>query len=737
MMAEAGENGKKSRLFTGERVVNFRPVFLLALAAACAAFSARFSGWYSLLSALPVTAAAAAVALLKRKGALRRGRRFGMRGAAVFIALLAIVFCGTAAGFQLVREGYEGAPAFDGECYIAGTVHEANAYDYGYRLTLKDVQVMNGDGYFSAEYKMYAYVSGGEHVPAGTRVRFFAEIETMDFFAYGEVNSYPVLDGVKYRAFVGAENVEYAGKSFDLFGSVRDALRGALFSGMEEEQAGVAYAMLTGDSGLIDEGMLDSFRYGGTAHVFAVSGLHIGVVYGLLSALMKKLRAKPFVRLPVIAAVLVFYAGVCGFSPSSVRAMIMCLALSFAGAVGLKYDALNSVSLAALCVLLVNPVYFYQVGFRLSVAAAGGIIVLGGSLSRLLARVPHMPGKLASAVGVSVSAQAATFPILLDSFGYISALGMLLNLVFVPLASFVYSVLFVCAAASCIFPFAARALLWLPQVLLVLTELPVLAFDWKALLIGGFSFGGWALVWFGLCFLLSDKINLRPIPKGVAAALLCTALTAGMVFANAPLPGACVEIYARYGTNFVRIECGGENYLVLTGVPDPTEAERYFLREGIEGVDGVFLACDAQSADGALAALLQSAGVERAYIDAASGYEYGFSETDVFKEEGAFAAGGVFAEFVGGEAVLLRIGGARVLVAGVGTATDGFCKADILIAENYSPGLYAMCLPSLEIYFEKTPAKLDIYDTGGLQISVKDDIISCKGRNVDHEVRIV
>ena len=63
--------------------------------------------------------------------------------------------------------------------------------------------------------------------------------------------------------------------------------------------------------------------------------------------------------------------------------------------------------------------------------------------------------------------------------------------------------------------------------------------------------------------------------------------------------------------------------------------------------------------------------------------------------------------------------------------------ADILIAENYSPGLYAMCLPSLEIYFEKTPAKLDIYDTGGLQISVKDDIISCKGRNVDHEVRIV
>ena len=43
----------------------------------------------------------------------------------------------------------------------------------------------------------------------------------------------------------------------------------------------------------------------------------------------------------------------------------------------------------------------------------------------------------------------------------------------------------------------------------------------------------------------------------------------------------------------------------------------------------------------------------------------------------------------------------------------------------------------VEIYFEKTPAKLDIYDTGGLQISVKDDIISCKGRNVDHEVRIV
>ena len=115
------------------------------------------------------------------------------------------------------------------------------------------------------------------------------------------------------------------------------------------------------------------------AHIFAVSGLNIGIIYGLMLIPLKKFRVRAAVRVPVVAAALLFYTGVCGFSASPVRAAVMCAALSLSDANGMKYDALNSVSFAALAVMLVNPVYFYQVGFRLSVAATGGLIVLGGA----------------------------------------------------------------------------------------------------------------------------------------------------------------------------------------------------------------------------------------------------------------------------------------------------------------------------------------------------------------------
>ena len=97
----------------------------------------------------------------------------------------------------------------------------------------------------------------------------------------------------------------------------------------------------------------------------------------------------------------------------------------------------------------------------------------------------------------------------------------------------------------------------------------------------------------------------------------------------------------------------------------------------------------------------------------------------------------MYAEFAGAEGLLLDIGGARVLVAEEGFATDGFYGADLLVAESYSDAFYAACTPSLDLYFEKTAGKINAYAAGSLQISLKNGIISCKGRDVDREVRFV
>lgn len=725
------ERGQTHRLFSGGRFINFRPVFLLALSAAVAAFLACHFGYFALLFALFIAVLCAAVLFFRKKN----GKR--LFGAVLFFVLLALVFCGVAAGFQAVRDDYDSAPSFAGECLVTGTVRESSTIAHGFRLTLDDISVTDTDSFHAAGHKMYLYVFGGNGYDAGTRIRFPAEIESMDFIAYGEVNASAVLDGVKYRASASSSDVDLLGKEFDLFGAVRGRMQSVLFSAMREEQARVAYAMLTGDDSLMDEELLDGYRYGGVAHVFAVSGLNISIIYGLLLIPLKKLRANAAVRVPVVAAVLLFYTGICGFSASPVRSAVMCIVLSFSDAKGMKYDALNSVSFAALAVMLVNPVYFYQVGFRLSVAATGGLIILGGSLARLFCRIPRMPKKLASAVSVALSAQLATFPVLLDSFGYVSALGLFLNLIFVPLASAVYAVLFVCTIPACVFAFGAGVFLWLPEQLLVLLELPVRAFDWKTLLICGFSFGGCAAVWYLLLFLLSDKVNLKALPRACAAVIFSVILTCGMIFGNVAFGGVSMKMCSRYGTDVLFIRNGKETYAAVTGVPDERYAEQIFMKEGITALDGLFLVGCAQDADGALAVIGGLAKVCRAYVSADGGFVNSFRETPVALCGAPFAVGGMYAEFAGAEGLLLDIGGARVLVAEEGFAADGFYRADLLVAESYSDALYAACTPSLDLYFEKTAGKINTYAAGSLQISLKNGIISCKGRDVDREVRFV
>lgn len=721
----------RDMLFSGERVINFRPVFLLAVGAALTAFAAYSLGTAALWAAL-LPAACGGIAVVWR---FRKKQRIS--GAIAFTVLLTVLFCAVAGGFCAVRSAYERAPAYAGECTVTGTVREVSFIDRGCRLTLDGLGILHAGGYDAPAYKMYLYVYGGEAFSAGTRVRFTAEIETLDFESYGNVNVNAVLDGVKYRASGAYETIERIGTSFDLFGAVRDRMRAVLFEGMDAERARIAYAMLTGDSGLIDEGMLDSFRYGGVAHVFAVSGLHIGVVYGLIAFPLRKWRAKGAVRLPIVAAVLLFYAGVCGFSPSSVRALVMCLALALADACGMKYDALHSVSLAALLVMLVNPVYFFQVGFRLSVAAAGGIIVTGGALTRLFARIRRMPRKLSSAIAVSLSAQLATFPILLDAFGYVSALSLFLNLIFVPLISFVYAVLFVCALIACLFPFGAGVLLWVPEWMLVLAQMPVLAFDWRAGLICGFVFGGAAVLWFLTLFVLSDKVNLRALPRCALALTLTAAMTVSMLAGNGAFAGTTLRLYARYGTDLLFFGEGASRCLVLTGAPDPEYAERFFLREGADELAAVFLVCEGQEADAALAAVSGFADIGRAYISADADWGDSFRGIEAEGMRGAFSAAGVYAEFVCAEGLLLTVDGVRILIAGENLDTDAFYGADLLIAENYSAAAYAACLPAAEAYFEKAPGKISVYGAGDLQISLKGGIISCKGKGGGYEVRIV
>ena len=134
-------------------------------------------------------------------------------------------------------------------------------------------------------------------------------------------------------------------------------------------------AILLGEKGGIpDEDML-LYRISGIAHIFAISGLHIGIVGGLLYKLARKAGLKFLWSAGLAMAVTILYGIMTGFSFSTIRAIVM-LSLSLVGEVlGRRYDMLTSMGLALGILLVVEPYRIFDGGLILSFGAVAGVVV--------------------------------------------------------------------------------------------------------------------------------------------------------------------------------------------------------------------------------------------------------------------------------------------------------------------------------------------------------------------------
>ena len=411
-----------------------------------------------------------------------------------------------------------------GQTYtVTGRVDKIGVTSYG-----KTYLVISGacaDG-IRINGKVIAYlgVNAGEYCEAGYTVSFSAPLLKESFFSGGEIG-YRAQNGIKYYCTV-TEGLQ-SKWNFSLFGSVNGAIRNALFDNLDYETAAVCFAMLTGDSSLVYEGTLASFRGGGIAHLFAVSGLHIGVIFGAFTLLFKKLPVNRYISAVVRIGVVLFYSGVCSFTPSSVRAAVTCTVAVVASLSYKKYDALNALSLACVLLLFINPLYLYGAGFLLSFGAALGILMLSQNIGKIFRFLPEKPRKT---LAVATSAHISTLPAQLVSFGYVSWAGLILNMIILPVVSAVLLLLYICAMLSAVVPVFAGALIPFSAAPVQLLINLVTECGLENAVITQ-SAGLWIYIPFALLFIgISDKFNLRRFPRGVfcSAAVLC--LAAGLIF---------------------------------------------------------------------------------------------------------------------------------------------------------------------------------------------------------------
>ena len=228
----------------------------------------------------------------------------------------------------------------------------------------------------------------------------------------------------------------------------------------DEEAEAVLAAMVLGDKSALTRELRDTYSVSGASHILALSGLHLSIIYLLLTRLTLGRRRFWLVQVLVITAIWAF-ALLTGLSTSIVRAAIMLTAYSLFTLGGRRHAPLGVLSFTAILMLLLDSRALFDVGFQLSFMAMLGILLIHPLFENVVSTkwmMSHRPVKYVyELVGVSIAAQLGTAPLVAFYFGRFSTWFLLTNLIVVPLATLILYA----ALASLVIPVLGNVALWL------------------------------------------------------------------------------------------------------------------------------------------------------------------------------------------------------------------------------------------------------------------------------------
>ena len=205
--------------------------------------------------------------------------------------------------------------------------------------------------------------------------------------------------------------------------------------GADGEQYAVVVAMTLGDKSAMTSNLREVYAVSGASHVLALSGLHLGIIYMMLSLVGGGRRFRVISQPLAVLAIWAFVLLV-GLPTSVVRSAVMISVYALLSLIGRDRAPLNALAFSALIILIASPDCLYDVGFQLSFAAVLAIIVLQPMMERLIDNewlyshpVPRWVWGLAT---VSAAAQIGVAPLIAYYFGRFSTWFLLTNFIVIP-----------------------------------------------------------------------------------------------------------------------------------------------------------------------------------------------------------------------------------------------------------------------------------------------------------------
>lgn len=294
--------------------------------------------------------------------------------------------------------------------------------------------------------------SSAEHLQVGQGIEAVSLIEPPRNYEKStfDYRRYLLFHGYRGTTFILPDNWQGCAVSFSSVPAVDRvrvkalALREKLLQryislGSTGQDFAVLSAMTLGDRTTVSAALADDYSVSGAAHVLALSGLHLGIIFSVLTLLFSRLGVRSLSLGLVVIAVWAFVFLV-GMSPSVMRSAVMLTVYSFISLLNRDSFTLNSLSIAAVVLLVANPFNLYDVSFQMSFLSVFSILLLYRPLYRLLPqrwRRNRVVNWLWQMTCVSTAAQAGVAPLVAFYFHRFSSYFLFTNLMVIPTATLI------------------------------------------------------------------------------------------------------------------------------------------------------------------------------------------------------------------------------------------------------------------------------------------------------------
>ena len=255
------------------------------------------------------------------------------------------------------------------------------------------------------------------------------------------------------RKAQSAANAENAGQRHSRMTPMQQRISLYLKSKMgDNSQSAILTAFVTGSKESIGKSTKETFRSSGAAHLLALSGLHVGILFMILNritALFSITLAARRMRVLVVVGCTAAFLTITGFIPSLARAIIMAAICSIAKVWGYRIARAETLVITAFLLICYNPQVVASIGFQLSFAAMAGIMLIMPTLSESLERVmgrwrgrgmasrtiSWCAERIAAPLLLTISCQITTLPLCLYYFQSFSNYYLITNLIAIPVVA--------------------------------------------------------------------------------------------------------------------------------------------------------------------------------------------------------------------------------------------------------------------------------------------------------------